>query len=367
MDGRARIIGRVCRRGRGAAYIVSSKRTGGVEWACFSGPSVDLKGDYIEHYAGLDPFTPLLHAGGGRWQALSACLPEELLRRDEWYNDFVLKAGVSDILGATLFDSSSHTVILGMHKETGKAPFAPACVAALQQLLEPLGGAARLHTELRDLAWKSCIARQALDQLAAAVVVTDKDRRVVEINDAAERIMQRGEALTIRAGRLVAPDESGDARIGALIAAAAGTGAVSGGHMYIARRGLRPGYTVTVAPLRPDLAFHDAPLAMILIADPEARALTPRDLAELFGLSPAESRLAAALAAGKTLRESASAFGIQITTARTQLAAILKKVGVSRQSDLLRAFSADGVSPSLQLAWVIALGDGKRGRSCPWG
>src|SRR5450759_5062532 len=24
------------------------------------------------------------------------------------------------------------------------------------------------------------------------------------------------------------------------------------------------------------------------------------------------------------------------------------------------------VSPSLQLAWVIALGDGKRGRSCPW-
>jgi len=42
------------------------------------------------------------------------------------------------------------------------------------------------------------------------------------------------------------------------------------------------------------------------------------------------------------LRESASAFGIQITTARTQLAAILKKVGVSRQSDLLRAFSYAG-------------------------
>src|ERR1019366_7776076 len=74
MDGRARIIGRVCRRGRGAAYIVSSKRTGGVEWACFSGPSVDLKGDYIEHSAVLAPFPPLLHAGGGRWQAAGNAL-----------------------------------------------------------------------------------------------------------------------------------------------------------------------------------------------------------------------------------------------------------------------------------------------------
>jgi DNA-binding NarL/FixJ family response regulator len=44
----------------------------------------------------------------------------------------------------------------------------------------------------------------------------------------------------------------------------------------------------------------------------------------LFGLSPAESRLAVALTAGKRLPDIAAKSGLQITTLRTQLSAILK-------------------------------------------
>jgi hypothetical protein len=40
---------------------------------------------------------------------------------------------------------------------------------------------------------------------------------------------------------------------------------------------------------------------MILVADSDARSPSERDLGEFFGLSPAESRLAAALLAGKKL------------------------------------------------------------------
>ena len=31
------------------------------------------------------------------------------------------------------------------------------------------------------------------------------------------------------------------------------------------------------------------------------------------------------------------------------------------------SYRGNGVSPSLQLGWVIALGNGGRKRSCPWG
>ncbi|MGZ3282628.1 MAG: hypothetical protein ACXU9A_08230, partial [Xanthobacteraceae bacterium] len=78
----------------GAAYITFNKITGRVDWACFSGPSEGAKPEYVRHYAALDPYSPLLDAS---WMKLSECLPDALLRRSEWYNDFVLACGVRDI------------------------------------------------------------------------------------------------------------------------------------------------------------------------------------------------------------------------------------------------------------------------------
>ena len=66
----------------------------------------------------------------------------------------------------------------------------------------------------------------------------------------------------------------------------------------------------------------------------------------------AEARLAAALMAGQRLSAVAADRGVQITTVRTQLEAILKKVGVKRQSDLFRILSSTGIgSVSLAAAW----------------
>jgi DNA-binding NarL/FixJ family response regulator len=105
-------------------------------------------------------------------------------------------------------------------------------------------------------------------------------------------------------------------------------------------------YILTVAPLGVELAVYERPLAMILVADPDTRAPSEMDLAEFFGLSPAERRVAAALLAGKKLREVAADSGVQITTARTQLSSILRKVGVTRQAELIRVLSHIPVIPA---------------------
>ena len=72
-----------------------------------------------------------------------------------------------------------------------------------------------------------------------------------------------------------------------------------------------------MAPLGVELAIYERPLAMILVTDSNARVPSERDLTEFFGLSPAESRLAMALLAGKVLRDIAADSGVQITTVRT--------------------------------------------------
>jgi PAS domain-containing protein/DNA-binding CsgD family transcriptional regulator len=332
----------------GAVYYLLNKLTGGVESISVAGFSVDVD-EFVNYYAARDLFKPLLEATPtGSWLRLSKRLSQTILRSDEWYNDFIVKAGIGDIVGTRLFDNASYTVIFGVHEGVYQAAFSAVGGARLQELFEPLSHAARLHAELRNLAWKSAAALRALDQLAAGVIITDGDGRVVEMNRAAEHILRRDDGLTVRQGKLFAQRVFEQNKLARFIAVAAnGKIAAAVGRMLVGRHGGRVAYILTVAPLGVELAVYERPLAMILVADPDARAPSERDLAEFFGLSPAESRLAMALLAGNVLHDIAAASGVRITTARTQLSSILRKVGVTRQAELIRVLSSIPVISTL--------------------
>jgi pimeloyl-ACP methyl ester carboxylesterase/DNA-binding CsgD family transcriptional regulator len=92
-----------------------------------------------------------------------------------------------------------------------------------------------------------------------------------------------------------------------------------------------------------------------------------------FGLTPAEVRLAERLRDGQSLKEAADALGTSINTVRNQLRAIFDKMGLKRQSDLVRALTElgqvagvmDGVSsapPPMPAPPVMfhTLADGRR-------
>jgi DNA-binding CsgD family transcriptional regulator len=207
------------------------------------------------------------------------------------------------------------------------------------------------HTEIHNKRSIPSVALRALDQLCAGVIVTDNTGLVIETNRAAEAIVQLGDGLLIREGRLCARRVFETARVAKLIAGATEEQTrVAGGRMVIGRcDGLAP-YVLAVMPLHA-APFDDRCLAMIIIVDPAQYVPSERDLADLFGLSPAEARVAA-LMRGKSLADIASASGVQITTVRTQLRAILRKVGVRRQFDLVRILSSTGISSSIPLsAW----------------
>jgi len=123
--------------------------------------------------------------------------------------------------------------------------------------------------------------------------------------------------------------------------------------MLVERGDDLPPYVLTVAPLRTDVAVDHPPYTLIVVVDPERHCPSDKDLAEFFGLSPAEARLAAALLTGKTLSQIAAGTGVRITTLRTQLGSILRKVGAERQSDLIRILSSTGIgSVSLAAGWL---------------
>ena len=75
----------------------------------------------------------------------------------------------------------------------------------------------------------------------------------------------------------------------------------------------------------------------MVITDPAATDLLPAERLQAgFGLTAAESRLAALLASGAELREAAARLGITYATARTRLAEIFQKTETRRQGELIR-------------------------------
>ena len=105
---------------------------------------------------------------------------------------------------------------------------------------------------------------------------------------------------------------------------------------------LRP-LMVTVTPLAPRQQSGNItpglpqPAALLLIHDPDRAVAMPAErLARVYGLTPAEAKLAAALASGSSLGTYADNARITIGTARWYLKQVLAKTGVHRQSELVR-------------------------------
>jgi DNA-binding CsgD family transcriptional regulator len=86
----------------------------------------------------------------------------------------------------------------------------------------------------------------------------------------------------------------------------------------------------------------DQATVMLLIADPDARRRLDLDLLPaLYGLTPAETRLARALLAGDGLRQAAAAAGMSYETGRWYLKILLQKTHTGRQAELVARLLAD--------------------------
>jgi DNA-binding CsgD family transcriptional regulator len=322
----------------GAVYLLVNKLTRQVSTIAWWGEFTGRRADYLAHYSHIDPFRVIQeNAPCGSFARLSECLPQRVLRDDEWYNDFLLRGGVCDLFGGKLHESRSHIVIIGFRRAIGDVHPVPRDMEALQTLMAPLCNAAHLHTGLISIGYRSPITRSTLDDVMTGVVFTHGDGRIVETNHVGEHLLRAGDGLTMRNGHIGARRSFETTKLTYLIAkAAASNGGPSAGCLLIARADGKSPYVVRVAPVSAGWAGYDVPMAMILVSTADDNRVAERELAELFGLSPAESRIAAALARGKRMTELPGELGVKITTLRTQLRSILRKCGVERQSDLVR-------------------------------
>jgi DNA-binding CsgD family transcriptional regulator len=179
----------------------------------------------------------------------------------------------------------------------------------------------------------------------AAAITVDRTGHVLDQTPAATTLL--GRELRIVRGTLRATDDASDRALQASLHAATGPsspGSAPGmAPVAIQRQGGRP-LIVEFIPL-PFVArdvFARA-VAVALLTDLDARA-APSDqrVAQIFGFTPGEARLAVLIGAGDSLKSAASQLGIAEATARNVLKRIFDKTDVSRQAELVALFGKLG-------------------------
>jgi DNA-binding CsgD family transcriptional regulator len=91
---------------------------------------------------------------------------------------------------------------------------------------------------------------------------------------------------------------------------------------------------VIALPATGPRALKGAHVLLVATVLMRKQVLNVEALQTLFGLTPAEARVARAVVEGRTVDTMATAFGLSRETVRSQLKAVLAKAGVARQGDL---------------------------------
>ncbi|WP_419949419.1 helix-turn-helix transcriptional regulator [Candidatus Palauibacter sp.] len=182
---------------------------------------------------------------------------------------------------------------------------------------------------------------QLLEGPGFGLIHLDPNGRIVEANDRIRGFFREGDRLIDRRGYVRARAPAEDSELSRLLESALPRFGRCGaaGSMMVGRRATRGPLILHVNPVaeRERFARSRRVAALVLIMDPARPAPIEPALVEVaMGLTPTESRLAVALAAGQTLRDIALAAGCTEQTVRWHMKQIFRKQGISRQVDLVR-------------------------------
>lgn len=303
-----------------------------------------FKARYDEHFGALDPWGAHgrhLMTTGNVVTGQMLC-PDSILIKSEFYQDFMRHVDAFHQFCGFIYKGDSAFSLISTLRPLRKGPFGDDAVQLLSALMPHLQRALQLHRKIVGLQRRADSAANALDRLPAGFLAMDQQGHLILLNQRAADILALGDGLILGRNGLITRRREETARLELLIrgalSTASGQATPSGGTMLVSRPSRRRPFQVLVTPLgRASSVWPEHATAGIFITDPEAEHDPPEHvLQRLFGLTPAEARLARFLMEGKSLPEAAEAFHLSRNTVRTQLRSIFDKTSTKRQSELVR-------------------------------
>lgn len=300
---------------------------------------------YNEHYGAKDPYiVPVTSKPRVGIIQADELIQHSDLVQSELYNDLLRRYDLEHMTVVSCEKFTGEGEFFPLWRSPKQGPMDSASLHLLEALLPHVQMALRLRTRVMASNATDLFAEAALDAMSIAALLVTGKGRVRYMNQLAASFLQRGDGLRLHKNVLAATDSEENEELALLIAGAVANGrngseAVRGGGAIRVSRAGTPGVlqvTVLPVPEQKRIAASGS-FALVLVSDPSS---LPRPRAslmqQLYGLTPAESRLADLLLEGLEVREAAERLLITLETARFHLKRILAKTGTHRQTELMR-------------------------------
>lgn len=259
----------------------------------------------------------------------------ERLRRSRFWNEWMAPQDMYGGLAGKVMRAGASTWFVDVQRGRHQDGFDGADAELLQTLLPHLRRAAEIGWRFRT----NSMLASAFAHLTHGVVMVDGNQQIVSLNAAADAVFTRGD-LVCRMGRLASRDTATTRALHQLIADVCrhsdGIPGTGGDLLIRCPHTDLPQLSLSVAPLKGEAAHGDS-LAVVFIRELDGDRrddMVPR-LQSLFGFTRKEAEIGAALTTGRSLKEAAARGQIGITTARTHLAAMLRKTHTTGQVQLV--------------------------------
>ena len=260
------------------------------------------------------------------------------VRRTDFYGEILEPCGIGHGALFVVDDMPKFHIAMTIHRSTTRGPFTSAELEASQELLPHLRRAMQLRLLLERNHELEKLALEALDQLAAGVLILDSQARVLFANMAAREIATARDVIVLTDETVRCRQREQSDVLRRLVGSAIAGG--PGGSLLLSASSRRLPVSALVTPLVGTLAVSLAAqgvqgAAAVFLSDPERHGATLIEhLQTLYRLSPTEARVAWLIARSKSIGDAAKSLGLAPETVRTHLKHIYVKTGVNRQSAL---------------------------------
>ena len=303
-----------------------------------------------EPYAQLAHRVPLRRAVVGH-----EFVPIDEFKKTEFYHQVAAPAGNVHLLGSIMSRRNGRIDAITFYRPDKAWNYGPAELRLIDVFIPHIRRSLSLYKELQKAGLQAAVLQNSIDALTSALILLNHNGKVVFLNAAAGRLLERTRGLRVVRDRLCAARHVDTLQLERLIKEATGTNGRRpiGGAVTIQQAFGEQSLQVAAAPLPLDneatLVSDLKAAALLIIHDPSEQSHVPQTLIRsMFGLTPAEARLLLAVSNGQSLKEYCDEHHVTHNTARTHLRTVFAKTSTSKQSDLVRLTS--GLSHSVAMA-----------------
>jgi DNA-binding CsgD family transcriptional regulator len=316
-----------------AALVIHDLRTAetALMWCHFDPVEVER---YRETYAALNPWIP----PPGHERPVGVVVRSEArmavstLRQTRFYREWGLKNNVVHSIAMNLGIQDDRFTYLALSNGEKHGPISDHAEKLFTGLTSHLARAIRFQSRLGH----ALTLTEALDRTAGEVFFTGVDGRLIEATPKGRLLLEQNDILRLDQGTLQAVTPSAQGPLERALRSMDERMAI-----VDLGRGIRAVVTPVQKQASANLSRQSQRMLAVLHPDTTTRSMSA--LAAIFSLTPAETRLTAAVLETGRLTKAAAQLAISPNTAKTQIAAIFEKTGTNSQGELIRLFSSLGV------------------------